>query len=103
MTQPGAPAALKGYRLQALYTLGRIFAPGIDGTHLFQPEGTEDLDILDQDGVIVEAIQIKSYSRLTLSDLEPGEGKLFSASRSQLIGRRESPGRRAGELRRYWS
>ena len=77
MTQSGVPAALQGYRLQALYTLRRIFAPGIDGTHLFQPEGTEDLDILDQDGAIVEAIQVKSYSDLTLSDLEPEKGNSF--------------------------
>lgn len=77
MTKSGAPAALQGYRLQALYTLRRVLAPDIDGTQLFQPEGTEDLDILDQEGAIVEAIQVKSYSNLALSDLEPEKENSF--------------------------
>jgi len=77
MTQSGAPAALQGYRLQALYTLMRVLAPGIDRTQLFQFEGTEDLEILDQDETIVEAIQVKSYSSLALSDLEPEKANPF--------------------------
>lgn len=50
MTQPGAPAAYRGYRLQALYILKRILRPGSD-EYIFQPEGCEDLDILDNDGI----------------------------------------------------
>jgi hypothetical protein len=77
MTEPGAPAALQGYRLQGLYTLKRVFAPGVDGSLLFQPEGEEDLDIQDGDGALVESIQIKSYAGLVLSNLEPEKENSF--------------------------
>ncbi len=75
--QSGAPAALRGYRLQALYTLMRILEPKADSTYLFQPEGTEDLDILNSSGAMVEAIQVKSYSPLVFSDLTTGENPFF--------------------------
>ncbi|MCL4872224.1 MAG: hypothetical protein KJ063_24965 [Anaerolineae bacterium] len=70
MSQAGAPAALQGYRLQALYTLGRVLGQG-DGEWIFQPEGMEDLDILDNSDKPVELIQVKSYHSLQLSDLAP--------------------------------
>ncbi len=50
MTQSGASAALQGYRLQALYTLTRVLVQDMDKARIFQPEGMEDLDILDQNG-----------------------------------------------------
>jgi hypothetical protein len=77
MTQRGAPAALRGYRLQALYTLKRIFAPGVDPNQAFCPEGIEDLDLQNADRQVVEALQVKSYASLTLSDLEPGRPNSF--------------------------
>ncbi len=42
MSQAGAPAALEGYRVQALYTLKRILVQGSE-CRIFQPEGLEDL------------------------------------------------------------
>lgn len=68
MTQPGAPAAYRGYRLQALYILKRILRPGSE-EDIFLPEGFEDLDILDRNGKLRESIQVKSYPRLVLSNL----------------------------------
>jgi len=91
MTQPGAPAALQGYRLQALYTLKRVFAEGLGGTHRFQPEGIEDLDILDPDGTLVEAIQVKSYPNLTLSDLEPEKTNSFFHRAADLLRGKHPP------------
>lgn len=85
MTQPGAPAALQGYRLQALYALRRIFASAADGTQVFCPEGKEDLDIQDQTGQLVEVLQVKSYSSLALSDLEPEKADSFFHRVSNLL------------------
>src|SRR5215213_36761 len=65
----GAPAAYRGYRLQALYTLDRLLALPGNSNLVLQPEGKEDLDILE-DGRECEVIQVKSYPSLTLSDLE---------------------------------
>ncbi|MCA9945100.1 MAG: hypothetical protein KC449_16555 [Anaerolineales bacterium] len=70
MSQAGAPAALEGYRVQALYTLKRILVQGSE-YRIFQPEGLEDLDVLDGEGHIVELIQVKKYNSLKLSDLAP--------------------------------
>lgn len=70
MDQLGAPAALKGYRVQALYTLKRILSQGEHEVE-FQPEGNEDLDILDPLGRPVELVQVKKYDSLKLSDLSP--------------------------------
>ena len=101
MTQPGAPAALQGYRLQALYTLKRVYAEGLGGTRRFQPEGIEDLDVLDSDGTLVEAIQVKSYPNLTLSDLEPEKKNSFFHRAAHLL-RGKNPPAIAGQLRRHW-
>lgn len=65
-----ATPAYRGYRLQALYTLSRVLEPSLD--LVFQPEGAEDLAILDVNDSFVEVIQVKAYSRnLTLSSLSP--------------------------------
>ena len=77
MTQPGASAALRGYRLQALYTLKRVLSPGVDETRVYCPEGAEDLGIKDQTGQWAEVVQVKSYPGLTLSDLEPDKTDSF--------------------------
>lgn len=70
MDTRGAPAALAGYRVQALYTLSRILTQGTE-EEIFQPEGLEDLDILDSSDQILELIQVKKYESLRLSDLAP--------------------------------
>ena len=76
MSKAGAPAAYRGYRLQALYTIKRILTQGSDDL-IFHPEGKEDLDILDANGHLLEAIQVKSYNSLSLSDLEPAKKDSF--------------------------
>ena len=75
MSQRGAPAALGGYRVQALYTLKRIFDNKKQDV-IFQPEGIEDLDIL-VDGSLDHLIQVKRYASLQLSDLSPEKSTSF--------------------------
>jgi len=68
MMTSGGPAAIKGFRLQTAYILLRLLR-GQSPEH-FQPEGQEDLDVLDQGGRPVEHVQVKAYSSaLQLSDL----------------------------------
>ncbi len=75
MAESGAQAALRGYRLQALFTLDRVL--GYDHDAAFQLEGREDLDIL-QDGALTEIIQVKALDHpLTLSDLSPKKTRSF--------------------------
>ena len=76
MTTLGAPAALHGYRVQALYTLKRILTQA-DNKLIFHPENQEDLDVLSGDGETLELIQVKKYSPLQLSDLEPEKTNCF--------------------------
>lgn len=76
MSRRGAPAAYRGYRLQALYILKRLLAPGISEALIFQPEGREDLDIR-KDGRLIEMVQVKSYDNLVLSNLSPDESNSF--------------------------
>ncbi|MFA7117054.1 MAG: hypothetical protein WC140_07500 [Bacteroidales bacterium] len=66
----GAISALKGYRVQFLYTLYRILTYN-ESEFIFQPEGIfEDLDIQNQENDIVEIVQVKHLGeRLTLSDI----------------------------------
>jgi hypothetical protein len=67
-----AGPALRGFRLQILYTLSRLIEPqtALSGQHIW-PEGIEDLAILDADGSPREAVQVKGYgASLTLSDLK---------------------------------
>lgn len=70
MSQLGAPAALEGYRVQALYSLKRILSQ-VSSDCVFKLEGLEDLDVLNGSGHIVELIQVKKYDSLKLSDLAP--------------------------------
>jgi hypothetical protein len=76
MASGGAQAALKGYRLQALYTLFRILES--DESFVFQLEGREDIDVLTAQGALVEIVQVKAYdTNLTLSALDPKKPQCF--------------------------
>jgi len=68
-----AGPALRGFRLQILYTLARLIeAPGALRAILYQPEAVEDLAIYGESGELLEAIQVKAYAApLRLDDLEP--------------------------------
>lgn len=72
-----ATPAYRGYRLQALYTLTRIFAQSAE-EYIFQPEGKEDLAIYDKSGNLIEVIQVKQRTgNLNLSSLTPENKKSF--------------------------
>lgn len=60
MSNSGAKAALKGYRLQTLYILHEILLSK-DSDLIFQPEGNEDLAVY-QGKKLVRAVQIKAIS-----------------------------------------
>lgn len=68
-----AGPALRGFRLQILYTLARLIeATGTLRATLYQPEAVEDLAIYGASGELLEAIQVKAYAApLRLDDLEP--------------------------------
>lgn len=67
---------MRGYRLQALYTLHRLLHSNEDV--VFHLEGHEDLDIFDPQGEALEIIQLKAYERdLTLSILKPKKDRSF--------------------------
>ncbi|MFV5684567.1 hypothetical protein ACM55I_03885 [Flavobacterium sp. GB2R13] len=64
-----AIAALKGYRTQFLYSLHFILS-NMTSNLIFRLEGEEDLDILDANGQLLYAIQLKNLGRrITLSDI----------------------------------
>lgn len=87
MVDSGPQAALRGYRLQSLYTLHRLLSAGADRL-VFQLEGREDLDIYGPSGDLLEIIQIKAHSsNLTLHDLNP-DGKRDQFFR-RVLDRRE--------------
>ncbi len=75
-TKVGAPAAYRGYRLQALYTLDLMLGTLSDEEITIRPEGKEDIDVLVK-GVLHTAIQVKSYPDLVLSNLDPGNPRAF--------------------------
>lgn len=65
----GAISALKGYRLQFLYSLYRILTFKETESE-FHPEGMEDLDVYNHDDAAIEIIQVKGFGEtLTLSDI----------------------------------
>ena len=66
----GAISALKGYRVQFLYTLLRILSYS-ESENEFHPEGNfEDLDIYNSNSEIIEIIQVKNLTEiLTLSKI----------------------------------
>lgn len=64
-----AISALKGYRTQFLYSLHYILST-LQANLIYRLEGEEDLDILDSDGQLLYAIQLKNLGKtLTLSDI----------------------------------
>jgi len=74
----GATSAYRGYRLQALYVLARILLHEASQNLIFRPEGKEDLDILSQNGELIETVQVKAYTNdLTLSDFSPVKAASF--------------------------
>ena len=68
----GGTSALRGFRLQSLYTLHRLLCPGDSRLgELLQPEGAEDLAVF-RGSDLREACQVKARgAALVLSDLEP--------------------------------
>ncbi|MBX7133951.1 MAG: hypothetical protein K1X67_14860 [Fimbriimonadaceae bacterium] len=89
MAIPGAPAALKGYRLQHLYILHRLLQDPAARDIAFQLEGSEDLDLVDpHTGVIVESVQIKAYEGrpITASDLFSKDDSFFHRAERRLSG-----------------
>ena len=60
MSNSGAKAALRGYRLQTLFILNEILNTK-DRDLVFQPEGNEDLAVY-KDEKLVRTIQVKAYS-----------------------------------------
>jgi len=91
MSKRGAPAAYRGYRLQALYALKRILASAIDPGCVFHLEGREDLDVWDTGDRLTEAIQVKSYESLVLSDLEPAKPNSFFRHAAELLRSSDIP------------
>jgi hypothetical protein len=78
MTFPGAQSSLRGYRLQHLYAIARILGDDSQRPHEFQLEGTEDLEVFDEAGRMIEAIQVKARSSpLTPSALISPGGESF--------------------------
>jgi hypothetical protein len=73
-----ATPAYRGYRLQALYALSRILSASTGAAKVFQPEGQEDLSVLNADGTFSEVIQVKAYSNdLVLSHFSPDKPNSF--------------------------
>ena len=76
MARKGAQAALKGYRLQALYILWAILNE-TDPMMSFQPEGKEDLSVFREQHLI-KSIQIKAHSgNLSLASFNPQNKQSF--------------------------
>ena len=62
----------RGYRRQALYCLFRLLDDGLPRDCIVQPEGHEDLAIYDQNGNLIEVVQVKDHSNdLTVSTFKP--------------------------------
>jgi len=76
MSDLGASASYRGYRIQGLYILSRILEPEPNANSVFVPEGVEDLAI-QENNIIREIVQVKSYNGLSLSDLEPAKKGSF--------------------------
>ena len=66
----GAISALKGYRVQFLYSLLRILSSSSEEAKFFLEGEFEDLDIHDSTGKVLEIIQVKNLGdTLTLSNI----------------------------------
>lgn len=80
----GAKAALKGYRLQTLYTLVEILESD-EANNVFQPEGEEDLAIR-QNGELIRVIQVKARNeKLNLSSFSPDKKDSFFHRAADLL------------------
>lgn len=110
MSNSGAKAALKGYRLQTLYILHEILQSS-DSELIFQPEGNEDLAVY-QGEKIVRAVQVKALNvPLTLSHfIEPEKTDTFIHRSLNLLNGEDSPrvevisfGEIGNELASAWS
>ncbi len=83
-------AALRGYRTQFLYSLHKILATLGDGFS-YRPEGYEDLDIYNEQGKLVEVIQVKNLkSGVLISDILSSNKTSFIKRGLQLISKTES-------------
>ncbi|MFK5892010.1 MAG: hypothetical protein QM504_02185 [Pseudomonadota bacterium] len=84
MNNSGAKAALRGYRLQTLYTLVEILNSK-DSNIVFQPEGKEDLAI-HKKNKLTRVIQVKARSeKLSLSHFHPEKKDSFFHRVSDLL------------------
>jgi len=87
---PDATHVYKGFRLQALYTLYRILDDKMN--LVFEPEGKEDLSVLDSNSNLKEVIQVKAYSKnLSLSSLKPKKLNSFFYRVRDLIVNNSAP------------
>ncbi|HEX9982287.1 MAG TPA: hypothetical protein VGF69_03405 [Thermoanaerobaculia bacterium] len=86
MTFPGAPAALRGFRLQHLYTLHRLLTDRAVAGLDVQLEGTERLEIFDAAGRPLEAVLVKGKGTapLAASDLVSAEDSFFRRAKQRL-------------------
>ncbi len=81
-----ATHAYRGYRLQALYALYRVLKAEGRENLVFQPEGEEDLSILDTSGNLLEVNQVKSHSSdLALSNFKPDKKDSFFYRVAELL------------------
>jgi len=109
MNNSGAKAALKGYRLQTLYTLVEILESS-DVENVFQPEGEEDLAIRMKDE-LTRVIQVKARNeKLTLSSFSPEKKDSFFHRVSDLLSTHHSLsievvsfGEIGSEIKKAWS
>lgn len=74
----GGNSAWKGFSSQTIYIAKRLIFEK-DISLIYYPESIEDLKIQDENGSVVELVQVKNLSsKLTLSDLQPQkEGSFF--------------------------
>ncbi len=76
----------RAYRLQALYALYRIFSAEEPDNLIFQPEGKEDLSVLDTGGNLLEVNQVKSFTgNLVLSNFKPDKKDSFFYRVAELL------------------
>ena len=89
MSNSGAKAALKGYRLQTLYILVEILESN-NPNITFQPEGIEDLAIY-KNNILSRVIQVKARDQnLSLSCFDPHKKDSFFHRASNLLQKHEN-------------